>query len=109
MPAHIEAGPADGRPDHQTPIAREAIGSATCPPTPPVSPAASLARTIDRTGPALAACIGPSVHNLTPGERLHPLCPRTRPRRLVALCYITTTAVPLAVTISIEPFWPTVS
>ena len=27
----------------------------------------------------------------------------------VALRYVTTTAVPLAVTISIEPFWPTVS
>jgi hypothetical protein len=30
-------------------------------------------------------------------------------RRSVALRYVTTTAVPLAVTISIEPFWPTVS
>jgi hypothetical protein len=29
--------------------------------------------------------------------------------RLAALRYVTTTAVPLAVTISIEPFWPTVS
>lgn len=32
-----------------------------------------------------------------------------RSGRLAALRYVTTTAVPLAVTISIEPFWPTVS
>jgi SAM-dependent methyltransferase len=32
-----------------------------------------------------------------------------RPGDRVALRYVTTTAVPLAVTISIEPFWPTVS
>jgi hypothetical protein len=31
------------------------------------------------------------------------------PEKLAALRYVTTTAVPLAVTISIEPFWPTVS
>ena len=30
-------------------------------------------------------------------------------RALVALRYVTTTAVPLAATMSIEPFWPTVS
>jgi len=29
--------------------------------------------------------------------------------RLAAVRYVTTTAVPLAVTMSIEPFWPTVS
>ena len=38
------------------------------------------------------------------------LCPsRSPPRRSVASRYVTTTAVPLAVTISIDPFWPTVS
>jgi len=34
---------------------------------------------------------------------------RTAPGHQPALHYVTTTAVPLAVTISIEPFWPTVS